>query len=135
MDETLKAFLQEHPSESYEPHIEPSVSPDPIITVKSQPLPNFGLRDDLSNIRIKLIDFGVGKLVANVLGSADRGGWIARTKEKCLVGLEAVPFALRAPEIILGHPWFTPVDIWSIGCLVGYSLVNHLQHLTFPRNL
>jgi serine/threonine-protein kinase SRPK3 len=66
MDETLKAFLQEYPSESYEPRIEPKVSPDPIITVKSQPLPNFGLCEDFSNIRIKLIDFGVGKLVANV---------------------------------------------------------------------
>jgi serine/threonine-protein kinase SRPK3 len=61
MDETLKAFLQEHPSESYEPRIEPSVSSDPIITVKSQPLPNFGLHEDLSNIRIKVIDFGSGK--------------------------------------------------------------------------
>jgi serine/threonine-protein kinase SRPK3 len=133
MDETLKAFLQEHPSESYGPHIEPSVSSDPIITVKSQPLPNFGLCEDLSNIQIRLIDFGVGKLVANVLGSAD-WGWIARTKEMCLVGADVVPFALRAPEIILGHPWFTPVDIWSVGCLVGYSLVNHIQYLTFPQN-
>jgi len=27
------------------------------------------------------------------------------------------PFALRAPEVILGYPWDTPVDIWSVGCL------------------
>lgn len=33
---------------------------------------------------------------------------------------EAQPVLLRAPEILLGHPWSTPVDIWSIGCLVSF---------------
>lgn len=28
------------------------------------------------------------------------------------------PVALRAPEVILGIRWDTPVDIWSAGCLV-----------------
>lgn len=26
------------------------------------------------------------------------------------------PLELRAPEVILGLPWSTPVDIWSLGC-------------------
>jgi hypothetical protein len=37
---------------------------------------------------------------------------------------EAQPVLLRAPEVILGHPWSQPVDIWSVGCLVG--------HITLP---
>ncbi|KAG6091429.1 hypothetical protein E4U30_006955, partial [Claviceps sp. LM220 group G6] len=28
------------------------------------------------------------------------------------------PLALRAPEVVLGAPWDTGVDIWSLGCLV-----------------
>jgi serine/threonine-protein kinase SRPK3 len=31
---------------------------------------------------------------------------------------QAQPVLLRAPEVILGYPWSTPVDIWSVGCLV-----------------
>lgn len=37
-------------------HLEPSLSPDSIITVKSQLLPKFSLHQDLSNVNIKLID-------------------------------------------------------------------------------
>lgn len=28
---------------------------------------------------------------------------------------------IRAPEITLGYQWSTPVDIWSIGCLVSFT--------------
>lgn len=28
------------------------------------------------------------------------------------------PYALRAPEVILGLEWGPPIDIWSLGCLV-----------------
>jgi serine/threonine-protein kinase SRPK3 len=60
-DEAITKFLEDYPSATYEPRIEPSFSPDPITTVKSQPLPNFNLRDDLSNVNICLIDFGTGE--------------------------------------------------------------------------
>ncbi|KAG8723062.1 hypothetical protein FRC09_004895 [Ceratobasidium sp. 395] len=29
------------------------------------------------------------------------------------------PYALRAPEVILGCGWDSPVDIWSVGCLTA----------------
>ena len=59
-DALIEHHLQLSPSEIYEPRIEPDLSPDPIITVKTQPLPNFGLNPDLSNLNIRLIDFGHG---------------------------------------------------------------------------
>ncbi|KAB8225801.1 kinase-like domain-containing protein [Aspergillus novoparasiticus] len=31
--------------------------------------------------------------------------------------------ALRAPEVTIGAPWDTGVDIWSLGCLVNHELV------------
>jgi hypothetical protein len=29
------------------------------------------------------------------------------------------PYALRAPEVILGNGWHTSADIWNLGCLVS----------------
>lgn len=31
------------------------------------------------------------------------------------------PYALRAPEVILGSSWDTSADIWNLGCLVSRS--------------
>jgi hypothetical protein len=31
----------------------------------------------------------------------------------------AQPANARAPEVMMGHPWSYPVDVWSVGCLVG----------------
>ena len=36
-------LLQDTPSATYEPRIEPDLSPEPIITVKSQPITHFGV--------------------------------------------------------------------------------------------
>jgi len=40
--------------------------------------------------------------------------------EKIVPEREYQPVLLRAPEVILGHAWSTPADIWSVGCLVSY---------------
>src|SRR5882762_5030165 len=34
---------------------------------------------------------------------------------------------VRAPEVTLGYPWSTSVDIWSVGCLVS-STQRSRQH-------
>ena len=42
-DATIAEYLDKNSAVLYEARIEPSLSADPIITVKSQPLPDFGL--------------------------------------------------------------------------------------------
>lgn len=98
-DEAITRLLEEAPSATYEPRFEPTLSPEPIITVKSQPLPNFGLREDASNLKVCLIDYGQ-----------------ATPAKEDRVEL-AQPVLLRAPEVTLGHGWSTPIDVWSMGCL------------------
>ncbi|KAG1814958.1 kinase-like domain-containing protein [Suillus variegatus] len=99
-DEAITRLLEETPSATYEPRFEPTLSPEPIITVKSQPLPNFGLQEDPSNLKVCLIDYGQ-----------------ATPAKERRVEL-AQPLLLRAPEVTLGHGWSTPIDVWSVGCLV-----------------
>jgi hypothetical protein len=44
------------------------------------------------------------------------------------------PVQARAPEMMLGHPWSTLIDIWSLGCIVSrYSFCTgwHVDWLTF----
>jgi serine/threonine-protein kinase SRPK3 len=60
-DATIADYLDKNPATLYEPRIEPSLSADPIITVKSQPLPDFGLNPTLNNLVVKLADYGEGK--------------------------------------------------------------------------
>lgn len=43
--------------------------------------------------------------------------------ERIDVGNLCQPTLLRAPEVILGHPWSTPIDIWSVGCLVSTTTI------------
>ena len=53
-------YLRDHPSETYPPRFESSIWDGPIITVKTQPLPNLGLLPSLENLSIRLGDFGGG---------------------------------------------------------------------------
>ncbi|KAG6119016.1 hypothetical protein E4U14_005988 [Claviceps sp. LM454 group G7] len=55
---------------------------------------------DMAPLHVRLIDFGV-----------------ASWREKHLLD-QIQPLALRAPEVTLGAPWDTGVDIWNLGCLI-----------------
>ena len=59
--EEIDAYLVKNPSATYEPRVEPNLFPVPIITVESQPLPNLRLDPNLTNIEIRLVDYGHGK--------------------------------------------------------------------------
>ncbi|KAL5634722.1 hypothetical protein ACGC1H_002682 [Rhizoctonia solani] len=79
------------------------LNPSPYI-VDSQPI-NIPLYSVLSHL-----DSCQAEVVVTDLGHAQ---WSHRHS-----GDEIQPTALRAPEVILGHPWDQAVDVWSIGCLV-----------------
>lgn len=78
------------------------------------------LISDMDNISLKIIDLGVGKfrqpscrfstLVADHHGQAS---WIHNHLTEDIQSPH-----LRAPEVTIGAPWSTDVDIWSLGCLV-----------------
>lgn len=57
----IEKLLEDDPSRLYPPRIDARVSPHPVITVVSQPVPNFGLQGDCTNLHIKLSDFGSGE--------------------------------------------------------------------------
>ncbi|KAG6103061.1 hypothetical protein E4U14_006455 [Claviceps sp. LM454 group G7] len=57
------------------------------------------LVSEKDSLHVRIVDFGV-----------------ATWREKHLSDL-IQPLALRAPEVVLGAPWDTSVDIWSLGCL------------------
>jgi len=58
----ITSYLEQHPSSTYEPKIDPSISVDPIVTAKTQPLPNFGLDASFVNIHVVLADYSQGEI-------------------------------------------------------------------------
>ncbi|EED20490.1 protein kinase, putative [Talaromyces stipitatus ATCC 10500] len=87
-DETISQYLSEVP---------------PRIDSQGMPLREAirtPLLSNLSEPHIRIIDFGV-----------------ASWKDRHLSELIQSP-ALRAPEVTIGAPWESSVDIWSLGCLI-----------------
>ncbi|PBK79503.1 kinase-like protein [Armillaria gallica] len=109
----IQTYIKNHPPETYEPLSLPRFTPQPIITVKSQPLPDIGLLPDLSNLNIKLIDYGEAQP--------------ANTQHMD----ESQPSIFCPPESILGFSWSTPSDIWAVGCM-AFELAGD-YHL-FPQD-
>ncbi|KAG6285546.1 hypothetical protein E4U45_000321, partial [Claviceps purpurea] len=72
-----------------------------------------------NSLHVRIIDFGVGtcNVTVNILYEKPTYLSLASWREKHLSDL-IQPLALRAPEVVLGAPWDTGVDIWSLGCLV-----------------
>jgi serine/threonine-protein kinase SRPK3 len=106
--EDITAFLARYPSTTYPPRTETRLSSDPIVTVKSESLPSIGLKADLSNLWVKLGDFSSAQLIEHT-----------ETGYMVPAGDFVQPHKLRAPEVILGHPWAYPVDVWTIGCMAS----------------
>ena len=58
VDAVIDETLEEEPSTTYPPRIEPDLSPDPIITVLSQPIPFTEDSVDPKKMEACLMDFG-----------------------------------------------------------------------------
>ncbi|OCH86861.1 kinase-like protein [Obba rivulosa] len=108
-DEDIETYLMRHYPEVYPPRIVPELSRKPIITIRSQPL----FVDDPHRTE----DFSV------CLVGYDR----VITLKDCpnMQSYEPQSAHLCAPEVYLGHPWSTPIDIWSLGCIASFYLVGH----------
>ncbi|EIW52769.1 kinase-like protein [Trametes versicolor FP-101664 SS1] len=119
--EQIDRFLADNPPQMYEdtPPVNPRISPEPIPALRSQPLPNFGLDPSYANISIKLIDYD----------SAIRAKDIRADTPIC------TPTELRAPEMLLGHAWSYPVEVWAVGCLIFYLLTHETVFPTDTEDL
>ncbi|KAF9480906.1 kinase-like protein [Pholiota conissans] len=113
-DTRINKYLAQNPAKTYKPRVDLKTK-KLITTVKSQPLPHFGLNPSLNNLSIKLCDYGKAIPIQKI----DH-----RNQDQCS---HILPI-LRAPEIILGHPWSTPVDIWSVGFLVFKLLTDNVLY-------
>ncbi|KIN96657.1 hypothetical protein M404DRAFT_162617, partial [Pisolithus tinctorius Marx 270] len=76
----------------------------PVIFTQSQLLPNFGLSTSFDNISVCLIDY------SETLPVTQLTNWHGMYQ----------PAVVRTPEVILGHPWSSSVDTWTIECLVRF---------------
>ncbi|KIY46308.1 kinase-like protein [Fistulina hepatica ATCC 64428] len=73
--------------------------------------------DDEKAWRLKLIDFGY-----------------ASTPQGDREAMDVQPRQVRAPEVFIGCPWGTPIDIWNLGCLTfelasGYNFVPPMRNI------
>jgi serine/threonine-protein kinase SRPK3 len=85
---------------------------------------------EIRDIHIRIIDLGVGMSLpwaySPEMPLAEMyylASWIDRRLTDDIQSP-----ALRAPEVSIGAPWGTPVDIWSLGCLVSLLLLLHILH-------
>lgn len=110
-DETISQYLSDVPTGT-DPEGMPlrEAIKTPIISKFSEP-------------HVRIIDFGGGKsticwpLNLNQMLRSIIASW----RDRHLSELIQSP-ALQAPEVTIGAPWDSSVDIWSLGCLVGICL-------------
>ncbi|TFK98390.1 kinase-like domain-containing protein [Pterulicium gracile] len=102
----LLQYLQTHPALMYEPHIDPQISPKPIVTYRSQTLP-----------RIGPASFDKWHVILGDYGEAIPVEQTHRPERQ-----NAMPIGMRAPELTLGVSWGQPIDVWALGVL-AFELV------------
>jgi len=94
----IDEYIENHQSATYD-NLKPSSQ-----IINSQPLTNLNL--DLRHLKVRLIDYGEASPI-----DKDHN-------DQCQAAI------VRAPEVTLGYTWSTPVDIWSVGCLVFELVTN-----------
>ena len=117
--DVLSKYLESNPASTYPPRINATLWPEPMVTVRSQPLPNFGLHPSLHNINRSCVTM-VAVSYPNLTPYAFRIKSSIAVPTSDITPDTAIcgPAEYRAPELTLGHEWSTGVDIWSVGCMV-----------------
>ncbi|KAI0824915.1 kinase-like domain-containing protein [Trametes gibbosa] len=103
LDAIVAQELVSNPSVTY---VCSTILSPPVVPVISQPLP---LTPD-PPLPVRLLEA--------VIADVGHAHWQDRHFQETIQ-----PSALRAPEVILGHVWSTPADIWNLGCLVTELLI------------
>ncbi|KAI0653794.1 kinase-like domain-containing protein [Cubamyces menziesii] len=116
-NDDLRRYLLANPACIYPPQSVPDISPEPIITVQTQPLPLFDLNHiSLDAREICLSDYGAAYFI----------------KSGCPERPIMTPHSIRAPEQLLDQPSSTPADIWALGCVVMECLTGAILYEPEP---
>ncbi len=107
----IHEYINMHPAETH-------VS-GPSVPVQSQPLGNLGRAHKLNELNVRLSDYGSGAPPRNLADPDVYSFHAAIPIHMAGSGrpLET-PLHSRAPEVLLGQPFSTAVDIWAVGCMV-----------------
>ncbi|EMD35517.1 hypothetical protein CERSUDRAFT_53540 [Gelatoporia subvermispora B] len=103
-DSIVEQYLEKQPAQYYSLSA-PDGSSESIVGSKSQPLFDHFPVQHVGDFSVILIDYNS-----------------ATPNTKRLVDNVQTP-SYQAPEVLLGYPWSTPIDVWSVGCLVSDCLV------------
>lgn len=117
----LSEYLHTHPALAYDPHVDLQISPEPIITFRSQTLPRIG-PTSFDQWHVCLGDYGEGEDIVLRLWTSSPTATavpVEKTHELTSKGQDVMPVSMRAPEVTLHAPWGQPIDIWALGALVS----------------
>jgi len=108
IDSHIEKYIESNEVVIRGPFLEHETLPLPIAFCATQPLPYFEMGGSLDDLSICLADYGEATPI-----------------EKPNMDIMFQVDVLRAPEVILRHPWSSSLDIWGVGCLVFELVTGH----------
>ncbi|KAG6819128.1 hypothetical protein H0H93_015093 [Arthromyces matolae] len=117
VDDAMASF----PPETYPLALLPYVSKLPYTTIKTQPFDPVWFKRDLSDMKVKIIDYGEGRtFLSQTIGRLAKMSILARSISTLHLITDSiepiiVPEPIFPPERILGATLSEKVDIWAVG--------------------
>lgn len=85
---------------------------------------NNGLYDDVTNIKIKIIDLNVSRSKDNKEGTYDG----LSKKNMIMSSISGTP-QFSAPELLENYSCYTEqIDMWSLGCLLYFMVTGYVPY-------